>query len=307
MAAIMTVRGPVAPSELGCTYAHDHLLAAPPPWSREASADPDLTIDSFEAARNELELFKQAGGRALVEMSTPDYSRDPVGLRRLSEATGIHVIMASGLQKDTFSHPITAKASVEELAARFTREVTHGAEGSEIRAGLIKAATSLNTITSGEEKLLHAAALAHKASGAPISTHTQAGTMGLEQIAILSEHGVEPSRIAIGHVDRKLEFAYHKALLDTGAYIIYDHISKEKYFPDSQRIVVLKQLLAEGYGDRIMFSGDLARRSYLTSYGGGPGFTYILWRFVPWLISEGVSREAVQRILVDNPARFFAF
>lgn len=307
MPSIMTVRGPIAPGDFGTAYAHEHLLAAPPPWSQDALEDPDLTMSGYQEARQELEYFKMAGGRALVEMSTPDYGRQPAALLGLSEATGIHILMATGLHKDAYSGPITRESTADGLAERFAAELLKGAQGSTVRAGLIKAATSLNTITEGEEKLLRAAARAHLATGAPISTHLQAGTMGLEQVALLREEGVDPGRVALGHVDRKLDYDYHRSLLDTGVNLIYDHISKEKYYPDSRRIEVLKRLIDAGYGGQIMFSGDFGRASYFTSYGGGPGLTYILWRFVPWLLSEGVSREAVRRIMVDNPARFFAY
>ena len=96
-------------------------------------------------------------------------------------------------------------------------------------------------------------------------------------------------------------------MLDMGAYLIYDQISKEKYVPDRDRIAMLLHLVADGYGDSLMLGGDFGRASYWTSNGGGPGLSYILWRFVPWLISEGMSREAAHAMLVSNPANFFAF
>ena len=306
MPQIMTVTGPIAPQDLGVTYAHEHLLGGPPKWSPEA-ADPDFLMLSTEMAVQELGLFKLAGGQAVVEMSPADYNRRPEGLRTLAVETGTHIIMTTGLHKEAFSQRITAEHSVEELTAMFARDVTEGADGTDVRAGVIKAATSLNTITEGEGKVLRAAARAHLETGAPISTHTQNGTMGLEQIAALREEGVDPSRVALGHVDRKLEYDYHKAMLDTGAYLIYDQISKEKYVPDRERVEMLVRLVSEGYGGQLMLAGDFGRASYWTSSGGGPGLTYILWRFVPWLVSEGMPREAARALLVDNPARFFAF
>lgn len=306
MPQVMTVTGPIDPHELGVTYAHEHLLGGPPEWSPDA-ADADFTMLSMELASKELGLFKLAGGQAMVEMSPTDYNRRPQGLRDLAMETGIHLIMTTGLHKDAFSQRITAQHSVEELANTFAHDVMEGAEGTDIRAGVIKAATSLNKITEGESKVLKAAARAHMETGASISTHTQNGTMGLEQIAALKAEGVDPSRVALGHVDRKLEYDYHKALLDTGAYLIYDQISKEKYVPDRERVEVLVRLVSEGYGNQLMLAGDFGRTSYWTSSGGGPGLTYIQWRFVPWLVSEGMSREAARALMVDNPARFFAF
>lgn len=306
MPQVVTVTGPVDPHQLGVTYAHEHLLGGPPDWSPDAK-DADFTMLSSEAAARELALFRLAGGQAMVEMSPVDYNRRPEGLRDLARETGIHIIMTTGLHKDAFSQRITAAHTVEELTAMFSRDVAEGADGTGVRAGVIKAATSLNTITEGEGKVLKAAARAHLATGAPISTHTQNGTMGLEQITALRQEGVEPSRVALGHVDRKLEYDYHRAMLDTGAYLIYDQISKEKYVPDRDRVALLVQLVSEGYGGQIMLAGDFGRASYWTTSGGGPGLTYILWRFIPWLISEGITREAARAMLVDNPAHFFAF
>ena len=76
-----------------------------------------------------------------------------------------------------------------------------------------------------------------------------------------------------------------------------------------ERIRMIKKLVEAGYGGQIVLSGDLARMSYWPSngFGKGPGLTYILWRFVPWMIEEGVSKEAVELMLVGNPARLFTW
>ena len=96
-------------------------------------------------------------------------------------------------------------------------------------------------------------------------------------------------------------------MLDQGAYLIYDQISKEKYVPDRDRVVLLVRLVAEGSGGQLLLAGDFGRASYWTTNGGGPGLTYILWRFVPWLIAEGIPKEAARALLLSNAATFFAF
>ncbi len=304
MPRIRTVRGDIAPEELGITYPHEHLLTHPP----ASVDDPDLTMDSEEAAVRELRFFRAAGGRALVEMSPRDYGRDAAGLRRLAEAADVHVICTTGWHKDMFCRPWVAERRVDDLAAEIVRDIEEGIDGTGVRAGVIKAASSLNTITPAEEKAFRAAACAHRATGAVISTHTEAGTMGLEQVDLLRAEGVDPSRIILGHIDRRMDLDYQRALLATGVTIIYDQLSKEKYYPDSLRVRCLKTLIDEGYGRQIMLSGDLARKSYWPSYGGwgGPGLTYILWRFVPWLREAGVSSAAIEEILIRTPARVLA-
>ncbi len=304
MSVIRTVSGDIAPEEFGVCYHHEHVLARPP----SNVSDTDLTMDDRGVAIRELTWFRQAGGRALVEMSTVDYGRDVEGMLQVSQASGVHIVCTTGHHKEAFCAPWVQKRTVDELAESFRCEVTDGIAGTGIRAGVIKAASSLNQITANEEKVFRAAARAHHATGAPIATHTEAGTMGLEQIALLRAEGVDPGRVIVGHVDRLLDWEYHRQLARTGAYLGYDQLSKEKYVPDARRVEFILKLVGEGYQRQILLAGDLARKSYWPSYGtgGGPGLTYILWRFVPWLRSEGLPEGAIEDILIHNPARALA-
>lgn len=307
MAAIHTVTGEIGPQTLGVTYCHEHILFIPPePY---LSQEPDLAMDSLEVAIHELNFFAQAGGQALVEMSTVDLKRDPAGMRTASEQTGVYIIAAAGYNKAKFSEPLTAGQTVEQLAGAMIQDLTTGMDGSEIKAGLIKAASSLDQMTPGEEKVFQAAIRAHLATGAPVSTHTEAGTLALEQIRILTQGGVRPEHILIGHLDRKLEWDALKSAADQGVFLGFDQVSKEKYYPDAERIEMIRRLIEAGHGSQIVLSADMARKSYWPSYGfgRGPGLTYILWRFVPWMLEAGISSQAVQAMLVDNPARLFTW
>lgn len=132
--------------------------------------------------------------------------------------------------------------------------------------------------------------------------------MALEQVALLTGEGVEPSRIIIGHIDLRLEWDFVLALARTGVFIGFDQISKAQYAPDSRRAEFVARLVAEGHGGQLLLSGDLARRSYWHSYGlGGAGFTHIPRVFAPMLRESGLAEETVRGLLVDNPARALAF
>lgn len=302
---IRTVLGDIAPSDLGNCYGHEHLLGQPPPQFSKA----DLVLDDREMALNELRGFQAVGGRSIVEMTTPDYGRDAAGLRWLAEQSGVNIIAATGYNHEKFSTPFLENASVDELAARYIHAVTVGMDGTSARAGLIKASSPLNAISALAEKMLRSAAQAHHATGAPISTHTEAGTMALEQVAVLTGAGVTPSHIVIGHLDRRLDWDYHLEMARTGAFLGYDQISKEKYYSDALRAEFITRLFDAGHGQQILLSGDLARRSYWHSYSGGAalGLRFILSRFVPLLKECGCSEEMIHTLLVDNPARAFAF
>jgi len=307
MTTIHTVLGPISSEQISRTYCHDHLLFRPPaPYDAE---DPDMRLDDVEVIIREVMNFKLAGGGSIVEMSTPEMGRSPGGMKKISEATGVHIIAATGFNKGKFCDAYVADQSIDQIAQNMINDLERGMDGTGIKAGLIKASSSLNQITPGESKIFQAAIKAHHVTGAPVSTHTEAGTMAMEQIEILTGGGVAPEHITIGHLDRKLDWDSLLAVAKTGVFMSFDQVSKEKYYPDAERIAMIKKLVETGHGNQIMLSGDIARKSYVPSYGFGygPGFTYILWRFVPWMIESGISREAVENVLVNNPARAFSW
>jgi phosphotriesterase-related protein len=240
-------------------------------------------------------------------MSPQDYNRNPVMLRRLSEKTGVHIVAVTGYIKSASADALVQDKSINAIADELINDVKLGMKGTDIKAGLLKAGSSLNKITSNEEKILRAAARAQRETGALISTHTEAGTMALEQIAIFKDEGVPVEKILIGHMDRKLKYDYHLEVAKMGVTLGYDQFSKEKYAPDFQRIDFIQKLFKAGYGKQISISGDLARRSDLTSYGGGPGYTFILWRIIPWLKKLGFNQDEVDQLFITTPRRLLAF
>lgn len=306
MAFVRTVRGDVPADTLGITYSHEHLLWRPPAPFGEA--DPDLRFDSTEAAIAEVGHFHQAGGGAIVEMSTAEVGRSPEGLRAISESTGVHILAATGHHKAKFSAEVVRGQSGGEVAQVMITEIQEGIDGAHARAGVIKIASSAEGTTDTEAKVIRAAGAAHCATGAPVSTHTQMGAHALEQIEQLRLAGVPTERVLIGHLDHRLDLHYHLAIARTGAKLGYDQIGKEKYAPDSERIKLIKAMIEAGYGGQIMLSGDQARKSNWPSYGFGcgPGLTYILWAFVPMMLRGGISRDQVEGMLARNPAEFFA-
>ena len=137
------------------------------------SLDTDLRLDSVEAAIKELKSFKGAGGNAFVEMTTTEMGRDPQKMKTISQAAGVHVIAATGYNKGKFCEVFIKDMSVDDLVKQEIQDLTVGMGGTDIRAGLIKASSGLNNISTAEHKLFEAAAVAHQETGAPVSTHTE--------------------------------------------------------------------------------------------------------------------------------------
>jgi phosphotriesterase-related protein len=303
---IRNILGDISPSELGVTTCHEHLIwSVPVPYADE---DPDLGFDSIPAAVAELRYFKTAGGSALVEMTTAEIGRCPVEMRQIAEASGLHVIAATGHHKEKFSAVALAGKSVDEIADGIITDITSGMNGTDIKAGVIKAASSQNTATESERQVIQAVGLAHKATGAPVSTHTEAGTFAIEQAKLLNEAGVPFERLLIGHLDRGLPRETYLALARLGAFLGFDQIGKNKYWPDAERVLLIKDLIAAGHVNQILLSGDTARKSAWHVHNPRTdGLAHLLLNFVPAMREAGVNENHIQSMLVGNPARFLAF
>lgn len=303
---VRTVCGDVPAAHLGLTLCHEHLITEPAPRLRDGG---DLVLDDEARAVQELQLFAQAGGGALVELTVAEFGRDVAALNRISIATGVHVIAATGhVSVDYWEGVLDVPAlTVDELVEEMVSDLTIGIDGTSIRAGIIKAGSSRDLITEAEARVLTAAARAQVATGAPITTHTTAGTMAADQARILVGAGADPRQVCLGHLDRRLRYEEHRALARDGFTLGYDCVSKDWYEPDARRVETIVRLVEDGLGDHVCLSGDLARRSSWVSWGGGPGFTYIPWRFVPWLRRAGLDDAAIRQLTVETPARLLAW
>lgn len=298
---VMTALGPVDPGALGFTLHHEHVFNFINPI---AATDNDLILDDAAASLIDLELYFAAGGRAIVDMGPADYGRSVTDLQWISQRSPIHLILTTGHHKELISAPIVGDDDIGTIAARNLRDLKVGIDNTDVHAGVIKAGTSLNEVTPVERRILEAAAIAQVASGAPISTHTERGTMALEQIEIMAAAGADPSRIILGHLDFRLDDMHYLIdVLKTGAFVSFDKWSKTTYAPDEDRAAVLHQLADAGYLGQLLISGDLARKSNHVAYGGAIGFDYFLDRVPLTLMDAGFDAPSVRSIFVDNPAR----
>src|SRR5690625_414389 len=299
---IRTVLGDIAKDELGFTYSHEHLWTNPP----ASQKDRDLELTDYEASVSELWRFKKAGGNALLDATTLDYGRDASKLVRMSKETGVHVVATSGFNKHIYFPKWVGALTIEEIIPKLVRDVTIGMDGTDAKAGFLKAGSWDQLIHPLEEKVTRAVARAQLQTDAPIWLHTEAGTMGMEMLDILEEEGVDLSKVAVGHSDRNADPYYHLQLANRGAYVQFDGTSKIKYYPDSTRVSLIKNMLNNGYSKQLLISADMGRQHYLHAYGGGPGFEYILKKFIPRLLEEGISQDHIDEVFTKNPARWLA-
>ena len=285
----------------GYTWVHEHLHIDLSGFKNNL----DCRLDQYDLICQEMKDLRALGVSNIIEMTNRYMGRNPQFMIDLMRDTGINVMACTGYYQDAFFPEHVAARSVEQLAQEMVDEIVIGIDGTELKAGIIaEIGSSEGVITPLEEKVFIAAARAHIETGRPISTHTSFSTMGVEQLVLLQAHGVDLSRVTVGHCDLKDNLDNILRMIDLGAYVQFDTIGKNNYYPDEKRIGMLHELRNRGLLNRVMLSMDITRRSHLKANGGN-GYDYLLTTFIPQLRQSGFSQADVDTMLRDNPSQFF--
>ena len=357
---IQTVQGLIEPKDLGITLTHEHILSdATSTLSRPSTAseqqlfDSPVSIDTLTyikhynnsffcaddfrlsditTAIKEVSLYKQYGGNSLVEVSSLGLGRDPVGLARVSRATGVNIIMGSSYYVPVSHPPDMDKMSEESLVHQITNDIVHGvhdlvsviaddtipSHNPGPKAGIIGEVGCWYPLTVNGLKVLRASGRAQAITGAPLSIHPGRHVEApFEIIDILDDVDVDLNKVIIGHVERTFNHGYDfKRLAEKGCYLEWDLFGEERSFydgnpefdmpSDAVRLDQIAALISEGYGNKILVAHDIAYKHRLVSYGGH-GYFYMLANIVPRMEARGFREESIQRLLVENPREALTF
>ncbi|MFE5030737.1 phosphotriesterase [Streptomyces sp. NPDC056683] len=298
MSGVRTVLGDIRPADLGICDAHDHLFLRSPRL-------PGQELNDASAARAELAAFRAAGGAAVVQWTPYGMGRRAADLPLLSRSTGVHVLCATGLHQAAHYAPDMLGGLRGRLAEVFVRELTEGIGTSGVRAGLVKVAGGFHHLDAHARWTMTAAAEAHHATGAPVAVHLELGTGAPDVLDLLcGELGVPADRVILGHLNRSPDLVAQRQAAASGCWLAFDGPSRANHATDWRMPEAVRALAEAGFGDRLLLGGDTVVRE-ARSVDGGPGMPYLLRRVRVRLEAE-LGAEAVDRILVDNPARAFA-
>jgi len=302
----MTVRGPLAADQLGFAQPHEHLLLNVEWIDTRWSLDGIMNDEAL--AIDELRAYKSAGGQSIFDLTNIGLRRDPAGVRRISEATDVHIVMGCGWYRQPFypAEELIDRTPTQALADRLLDEIANGLDGTGVRPGIIgEIGSNKDFVSAQEERVFRAAGRAAAHSGLAVTTHSVASPVGLEHLRILCEEGAEPSRVAIGHSDSYLNLEYHEAILRQGTYVQFDNIGYKLPVvasPEARLISVIVELVRRGWADRLLLSQDVCHRSHLKAYDGN-GYDYLIRCFLPKLRDAGVDDEALRLMTIENPRR----
>ena len=113
--------------------------------------------------------------------------------------------------------------------------------------------------------------------------------VGIAQLDLFAEEGVDLSRVCIGHCDSQPYLDYCLAILERGAYVAFDNIGAQMGSLEERIAGLVRELVTRGHAARILLSHDVGQMHELR-YFGGRGFTYLAETFLPRLRSLGSMR-----------------
>ncbi|MEE2680122.1 MAG: phosphotriesterase-related protein [Actinomycetota bacterium] len=311
---VETATGPIEAAELGRVLMHEHVFVIsteiqqnyPQEWGEEQ--------ERIDDAVDRLAELKNSGIDTIVDPTAIGLGRYIPRIQAVANRIDLRIVCATGLY--TFNelphyYRRRSLANTDALTTHFVQDIVDGFAATGVKAGVIKCATDKPGLTPDVERVLRACAQAHRETGCPITTHTNAETKrGLDQQRIFSEEGVDLTRVVIGHCGDTQDLDYLQRLIDAGSILGMDRFGIDGYLTTEQRVEVVAELCRRGHADQLVLSHDAS--CYIDWIEGEvplaplPNWHYlhISEDVIPALLDAGVTDAQIETMLVDTPKRF---
>jgi len=303
---VQTVTGPVPAARLGLTLMHEHVLVD---FIGADQVSPQR-YDANHAFKTVLPYLLQAkkdGCETLVECTPAYLGRDVTLLKRLSEASGLHILSNTGYYGAAKDKHVPAHAfteSADQLAARWTREFERGIDGTSIKPAFMKIGVDEAPLSEIDRKIVRAAAITSRTTGLPIASHTGTGVAAVAELDELDRAGVPASRFIWVHAHSERDPTFHTRVAKAGAWVEFDGISENSV---ARHVELVGQMKAQGLSGRVLVSHD-AGWYRVGEPGGGQfrPFDTLFTKFIPALTAAGITQTEIRQLLVDNPRQALA-
>jgi phosphotriesterase-related protein len=320
MAQIETVRGPVDTSGLGATLMHEHVFVLTTEinanWpERSWGGAKETRIAEAVATLTEL---KGRGIDSIVDLTAVGLGRSIPEVQLVNASVDINIVVATGLytfdELPTFFASRRPKAGVADdvMVDMFVEDIEEGIGTTGVKAGILKCCTEAQGVTPNIDRVLRAVAQAHRQTGVPISTHTNAWSFtGRDQQRVFAEEGVDLTRVVIGHSGDSTDLDYLRELMDNGSTIGMDRFGIQlRSMPGfEERVDTVARLCQLGYANQMVLSHDTNCHmdTHARLHDRFPDwiFTHISDAVIPALKERGVTEDQVALMLIGNPRRIF--
>jgi predicted metal-dependent phosphotriesterase family hydrolase len=268
---IQTVTGPVDPAVLTFTLPAEHFYIQQWEVPGHQSA---WQLEDDDVFADEIAAFQAVGGTCIVDQTPACIGRKPNRLEALARRTGLAIVMGCGWYTEAYAPPEDRleRRSVAALADQLIGEIQDGVRETGIRPGIIgEFGPSVTWISPLEERIHRASARAARATGLPVGTHALHSEVGLDELDLFEEEGLDPGRVAIGHCDSHPHLDYWLRIIERGAYVQIDNLGTQMGRHEARLVELIRNLVERGHEGRILLSHDVGVVPELR-YHGGRGF-----------------------------------
>jgi phosphotriesterase-related protein len=302
-----TVLGPVKGSDIEKALAHEHLFVDFLGPTDPNYMDVDWT-DAIGASVNAAGEVRAQGVNLLIDWTGLGVGRNVLLLRHVARATGVNIVCPTGIYKSLIP-PQFEGQTPEQIADAFIRELTEGCDGTPIRAGFIKMATTEKGATETDTMIHRAAAIAGRETGATIALHSPLADTTKGVVGTLDKEKFPLERFVWGHAQPSSVEA-HKEMAGRGATIQYDAIGarSDPFFggptDDDSMLDRIEALVKAGFDKQVVVSNDAS------VYVNPPKWQYdrdtlYLYRYFEAKLQSRLGEAMAKQVLRDNVIRAF--
>jgi predicted metal-dependent phosphotriesterase family hydrolase len=306
--AIMTVIGPLEPTQVGVVDAHNHVWIEPV----EGAAPGAPVLNDIASITAELGDYRRSGGGMIVDCQPGGCGRNGLAMRALSISSNLPIVASTGYHLRKYYPPDhwLFDASSERAYTYFLEELNIALqetrqEQTPVEAGMIKIAceAQLEHCPLG---LMEAAAAAGRQSGAAVQAHTEKGADAERIARFLLDAGLPAEQLIMAHMDKRPDLALHTSLAQEGILLEYDTFYRPRYNPEEGAWPLIKSILAAGLEDSLALATDMAETQFWHRMGGKPGLEGMLLQIIPRLRRTEVNELAIRKITGENIAHRLA-
>ncbi|MSP79176.1 MAG: phosphotriesterase [Dehalococcoidia bacterium] len=321
MARARTVLGDIAPTAMGITLPHEHLLLAWGAAERDLGKRYDREKYADIICKDLGPAVTDFGVKTVVDVTPSEMGRDVVLIRDVARKLNINVICATGFYRQWAGFPYVWSVHTRDmLEEHMEQEIREGVGDTGIKCGVIKLAMSDAVLQPAEAHAFRAAATVQKKTGVAIVIHSagwevpEATAGPRAAVQLLVSEGADPSRIQVSHCDRAARnMGAMFELAKIGCYLAFDNVGSAGLGSntDETRIGLISALIAGGYARQVHLSMD--HSGWWLPYkppsvvGRNKYFAQLHKEFLPKLRKAGISEEVVRNITIDNPKTLFPF
>jgi phosphotriesterase-related protein len=302
-----TVTGPVVGSKVRVALGHEHFFVDFSGPTSPAYMNVNWADVTGACVNNAAEL-RTLGVDLVIDWTNLGVGRNVLLLREISRRTGVKIVCATGIYKSLVP-PGLAKCSVDELARHFYSELAEGIDGTSIRAGWVKAATTETGPTKAETSIHRAAARAATRAGAAIGLHSPDARAAHAVVDTLEQEGFDVSRLVWAHAQLS-DTADHLAMATRGAMVQFDAIgtTEDTMFrgptDDESMLDRIQAMVEAGFADSVLISADATVVANPAKSQYSRDNTYVVRAFAPKL-RQRIGAAATRLLLRDNVIKAF--